>query len=192
MNPDEEFSRTFADVCELYELALSSGQSLDLEDNCRRFLGTLMSRKGFASSEIWLRPELRPPDTAAQPSAAGLVLAYAVPRERHQPVDEPTIGKMWRQVNEQGAFSVMNADPAVGARAVFPLTGLGFLRLEAPRRREPLSSIEIAQLQTVINKFATSVAGCLDHDRVVRAEAERARAATERDAAQAQLQQAQK
>ena len=34
MSADDDFQRTFADICVLFELALSVGQSLELRENC--------------------------------------------------------------------------------------------------------------------------------------------------------------
>jgi signal transduction histidine kinase/CheY-like chemotaxis protein len=64
MNPDDEFQRTFADICVLFELALSVGQSLDLRENCERFLTTLMARKNLGYAAVWLREDLLPRRTS--------------------------------------------------------------------------------------------------------------------------------
>ena len=136
MSPEDEFQRTFADICVLFELALSVGQSLDLRENCERFLTTLMARKNLGYAAVWLREEILPrrppaegapgeppgdrdpPSDSGRPDLAGadgqLVLVYGVPRvhvrERVLPPDRTAF-----LAAAQGPFSVASTDPSFRA-----------------------------------------------------------------------------
>ncbi|MEW5848942.1 MAG: response regulator [Myxococcota bacterium] len=200
MSLDDEFQQTFADICVLFELALSVGQSLELAANCERFLATLMARKNLGYASVWLRADVLPRQPAD--GAGALVLIYGVPhvhiRERTLPAAHPGFAGA-----AQGPFSVATGDPGFvacvteqgierGAYAVFPLGRLGFLKLHSAVRGTRFSDAELSQLDTVVRKFATSLEGCIAHEQAILEVAERERAEREREAMREQLQQAQK
>jgi signal transduction histidine kinase/CheY-like chemotaxis protein len=175
-----EETRSSADIALLLELSLGDSQSLDLETNCERFLGRVISRKSLSHAALWVRrgalpPELLPPEPVPED---GLALVYRVPRRRRLPVvlsgDHPAV----RRASAQGAYSVLGGAEApscggegalepAGVSAVFPLGRFGLLELGSLSRAEPLPARELAQLSTVVAGFAVSVKGCLDHLRMV-------------------------
>jgi signal transduction histidine kinase/CheY-like chemotaxis protein len=197
MNPDDELTRTFGDICVLYELALSVGHSLDLRENCERFLATLMARKNLGYAAVWLHTTQWP----GRPSSdRGLALAYGVPwvhiRERMLSHDRFAAAA-------GGPISVAKGDPAFasyvtelgidrGVFAIFPLAELGFLKIHTVTRDTRFSDAELSQLDSVTRKLAVSLEGCIAHETAVQQVAERERAEREREAMREQLQQAQK
>ena len=194
MNTDDDPNRMLAEVCELYELALSAGTSLDLHENCRGFITTLMSRQGFSGAAVWLRQRILPQPTPTAATADRLQLVHGVPRignlENFLPLDHTP----WRRSQETGPFSV-RADQAPNVAesrpgkprviTVFPLQDLGFLQLVSVHRTDPLDAKEMSQLTPVIQKFAVSIAGCIGHAQVTIDH-------QERESIQAQLRQSQK
>jgi signal transduction histidine kinase/ActR/RegA family two-component response regulator len=168
-----EDSRASADIALLFELSLGVSQSLELQTNCERFLGRLISRKNLSHAALWVRcgalpRERRPPQPVEDED---LALVYRVPRRLSLPTildaDHPAL----RRARSEGPFSVLGGpqapSAALGVRAVFPLGGIGLLELGSLARGEPMPARELGQLATVIGGFAVSVKGCLDHLRMV-------------------------
>jgi PAS domain S-box-containing protein len=88
------------------------------------------------------------------------------------------------RVTEQAAFFVTSSDDEFaeivtekditrGTFAVFALGQIGVLKLYAPNREEPFARAELGQLANVIDKFSTSLEGCLAHRRVIEEMSER-------------------
>lgn len=202
MSLRDDLRQAFADLCVLYELALASDGSLDPRVSCERFLATLMARKGFVFGSVWLRERVLPHRRTA---AAGerLVLFHGAPRAhvgtRETRGDEPP----WITLRAEGAFSALTGDPRLGspsteaaldpgAFAVLPLGELGFVKLFALGHTAPVAAMELNQLGAATDRFASTLEGCLAHERLRLEVAERERAERERSLAQAQLEQARK
>jgi len=197
MTRDDEFQRTFADICLLFELALSVGQSLELRENCERFLATLMARKNLGYAAIWLRSAQWP----GRPTPEGaLALAYGVPRVH---IRERVLLEDRFSAAADGPISVAASDPDFpscvtelgidrGVYAIFPLAKLGFLKLHSAVRQTRFSEFELNQLDTVARKFAFSLEGCIAHETAIKQVGELERGEREREAMREQLQQSQK
>jgi len=222
MTTDDEFQRTFADICVLFELALAVGQSLDLRENCERFLTTLMARKNLGYAAVWLREDLfsrrlggdgpvalnerlftrTPPPFRPPRTGDTLTLVYGVPRihirERTLPRTQPGfVAAAEQPVSLEVAapsFASFVTEQGIegGVYAVFPLGRLGFLKLHSAVRSARFSAAELSQLDTVVRKFTVSLDGCIAHERAVDEVAERERVEREREAMREQLQLAQK
>ena len=52
-----EINEIASDVLRLYELSMTIGKSLDYEDNCKQFLGTLKARKNLDHCWLFERDE---------------------------------------------------------------------------------------------------------------------------------------
>ena len=183
-------SRIVSEISILYEVALASGQSLDLRENCARFLKVLMARKNLAFGSVWIRDEFATPGLSATsaPTDGGksAVLVYAHPRFR---VVEERVGQthpMFARLEGTEAFSLTSTDEGFsavvtergiddGAVAVFALGELGLLKIVASGRRSAFTGPELNQMTNVVSKFATSVQGCIAHLQVVQEVAERER-----------------
>jgi signal transduction histidine kinase/CheY-like chemotaxis protein len=203
VTPDEDLNGTLEHISVLYELALASGSSLDLTETCRSFLGALASRKGFAYTAVWLRSDVLPSAGGGGPGPADLRLVYGAPRvvqrERSLPLDHPLYGRVVRDGpfsvgSSQEAFAsfVTEQDVHQGMFAVFPLARLGLLKIYRRKRTVPLTPVELARLDTVVRKFASSLEGCVAHERLRLAVSERERVEKEKEAMQRRLQQAEK
>jgi len=204
MNGSDDPAQIFSDICVLYELALAAGDFLDLGKNCEHFLATLLSRKGFASAAVWILTEALPPSRRLPPDAHdGLELVYGAPRVQIRERVLSTAHPLWTRIATGGAYSVASTDPAFaslvteaevhgGVFAVFPLDDFGLLKVHAANRRAPLDDVELSQIGTVVRKFASSIRGCVAHEKLRWESAERERAQREKQAIAEQLQQAQK
>jgi len=173
--------QALADISILYELALASGRSLELEDNCSRFTKALMARKNLAFASVWVHTS-----QISGHGREGFDLIYAHPRfrvrEDHLPGSHPLV----RLLAERGSFSVSHGDPQFeaavcekrvegGALAVFPLRQSGFLKLYSVGQEALFDKVGLNQLEGVIDKFAVSVEGCVAHQQVVQEISERER-----------------
>ena len=155
-----------------YELALSSGGSLSVEENCHRFVSTLLSRKNLGFASVWIR--LTENDLDGQ--TKGYRLAYAKPRiraiQRLIPEDHASI----RILDAGACVSVSDTDPDYpdmiaesgtvhGSYAMFRLGDCGMLKLYR-ESGEPFADRELNQLRNVVEKFGASLAGALAHERL--------------------------
>ena len=60
------------DIASLYELSLSIGYSLNIQENCDKFINTLMSRKKIDFASLWLKNQ-------SHQQSTGYNLSYSFP-----------------------------------------------------------------------------------------------------------------
>jgi len=169
------------DSSQLYELSLAIGGSLDLHENCDRFLGALATVKQLHFTSVWMRNRLLMDVDASFGEAVeeSCVLVYAHPRERFLsesiPLDHPVMD--W--LRESEACSFAPPDPCFyeagiekriqhGTVALFALGDLGFLKLYTRYRSTVFSQPELTELSNLVSKFTISLEGCLAHHRAMR------------------------
>ena len=180
MTEKHDATGVLRDMSLLYELSLSVGSSLDLQENCREFLGTLMARKSLDYTAVWVRSELV--DSSFEGS---LQLVFATPAFRaaaHELPDASAFenllgGSPFTSVaHDSEGFDSLVAESGIesGVYALYRLGEIGFLKLYSIGREEPFPITELSKLRHVVEQFAISVGGCLDHARV-RSEQERRR-----------------
>lgn len=175
----------------LYELALSAGQSLDLEANCDRFLRTLLARKNLAFGAIWLKADvLAGPREAGRPTGE-YRLAHANPRFRVRETtlaaDHPLIRRLaaepfFSAAAGEAGFESLATEKGIagGVFAVYALGSVGFLKVYSLTRKTAFPRVELNTLSQVLAKFAVSLEGCLAHRRLAHEIEERDRAENER------------
>ncbi|MEZ5041051.1 MAG: response regulator [Saprospiraceae bacterium] len=179
-------SKIIQDISLLYELSLAVGQSLDIEENCSVFLNTLISRKGLAFASVWLKEDLYYKLQCGFPN-------FRVAQERiasNHFMVEALNGKAYLSVNQAHPDFpkfVQEKNVAGGTYAIFRLGAIGFLKLFALNRKAAFSDLEMAQLKSVIDKFAVSLDGCLAHKHLIKETIERKHAETEFINAQVRL-----
>jgi len=182
MSSPRALTGILGDISLLYELALSVGTSLDLEENCDHFLGTLMARMNLSLASVWFHSE-------ADGDKRTLSLAYCHPRFRVTDTVISTSHPLLRCLGDAEHVSVLASEPglaglagmaveedAQGCFAVFRLGTLGVLNLYAATRAEPLQPRELNRLRNVFALFTVSLEGCLAHQQMTR-EVERRREA---------------
>lgn len=158
------------DISLLYELSLSVGSSLDPEENCHRFLRTLISRKSLNFGSVWLN----------QPNPEGghfCRLFFIHPHFRESETTVTCSHFIVQALSNKPYLSVSSQDPhfadlahekkiGKGAYAIFKLGDLGFLKLFASNRPNGFEEIELAQLKQVVDKLKISLDGCFAHVRL--------------------------
>jgi hypothetical protein len=91
----------------LYELSLSIGRSLDLEENCENFLRILMARKNYSYGAIWIKDMYL--------SQAGgsnkAVLVYGKPSYYVCEQEIPLSHSLFTQIAARGYLSINSQDP---------------------------------------------------------------------------------
>lgn len=156
----------------LYELALSTGDAHDVEENCRRFVSVLLARKRLAFASVWLLDSQNQPKN----SVPGYRLAYAKPRVRALfdwlPASHPSFEILGAGVcvsvsGSDPEFDAMVAETGImdGAYALFALGNIGMLKLYS-QVQKPFSGRELNQLRNVVEKFSIGLEGALAHERL--------------------------
>ncbi|MCA8980297.1 MAG: response regulator [Planctomycetes bacterium] len=168
------------DLSVLYELSLSAGQSIDLDENCAAFLRTLMARKSLDFTSVWIRERF----ITGADSDTELIQVYANPSFRAPMLTISEDHPLVKRAEEQSLFSLAHGQPGFeelvtelgidrGSFAVFRLGEIGILKLYSIARRDPFAPVELSKLRSVVDKFTVSLEGCLDHARVRVAELRR-------------------
>ncbi len=175
MKDKESFTRVIQDVLLLYELALATGQSLNLEENCDLFLQRLMRRKNLSYSAVWIKNSYLTGTNREE----GATLVYAnpdlYPRSKYILPDhfiyncikdaeilvvDSASKDFHKLIDEEGVKH--------GTYAVFPLNDIGCLKLFSFTEKEKsLSREELHKLKKVIDKFAFSLKGSLSHQQLI-------------------------
>lgn len=150
----------------LYELALNIGQSLDMTEECERFLKTLMSRKNLDFASVWIKSDK---------DEEGMLL-YAKPQicigESQMPLQEMEalfVGKdfyttVLPQVPFRGCFNPTHTTK--GSFALYKLRELGFILLFSKNRQSGFSQQELNQLRDIMKKFASALEACRLYEQV--------------------------
>ncbi len=181
MPESHDVAQTLQDLSVLYELSLSVGSSIELEESCAVFLRTLLARKSLDFAAVWIRERFV---REAPADGEALRLVYAAPawraRERELPADHPLAVR----ASASPGFSLAHGEPGFaeivteagvqrGAYAVHRLGAIGFLKLYSAGRDAPFSALEQNKLRAVLEKFTVALEGALGHARLLAAEERR-------------------
>ena len=165
-------SKIIQDISLLYELSLAVGGSLDITENAKTFLNTMISRKGLAYASVWIK------------NGRQYELNCGIPQFR---IDEQVIdeGHTILQLLQGGPFFsfhddhpsfeelVQEKDVERGTYCIFSMGEVGFLKLYALNRKAAFSPLEMAQLNSVVTKLGVSLEGCLAHKQLFKETQER-------------------
>lgn len=149
----------------LYELSLGIGKSLDLHENCKIFMDTLLRRKGLAFVAVWLKNDQQEYD-----------LTYAAPNHL---IGKKRISKDHFIINhsknrnyvvihqEDENFDLVNQEINInsGSYCIYPLNDLGFIKLYT-QKDHFYKKKELTQLVNVINRFALQIEACIVHQKL--------------------------
>jgi hypothetical protein len=143
------------DLLFLYELVLTVGRSLDLEDNCRSFLRVLQRHKAIVFGSIWL--------LEGSPSGPIARLAYAVPSANQREIRLASDHAMVRAVRDVPHAVVNHTDPTyddfvtenglgAGTYTMLPLGQVGILKLHSPHE-SIFRHHELDQFRAVVDRL---------------------------------------
>ncbi len=168
------FSKVIQDISLLYELALATGQSLKVVENCDLFLNRLMGRKNLSYCAVWINNNYLSSD-----NEAGATLSYASPDYYSHPKTIESDHLMFTSLNNTDLFVADSSSPDFqelvgvkdvkqGAIAIFPLEEIGLLKLFSFTENEKsFSREELHKLKEVISQFAVTLKGSLAHQQLV-------------------------
>ena len=160
------------DIVVLYELSLAIGTSLDLRENCEKFLQVLVARKNLAYASIWIYNEYLPRKLAHDYAT----LIYSIPQLYSDVTTLPADHPLFVQLNhnrpltfdarEQGYTVSLNRKYFTqGSVALYPLQTIGLLELYTFEEADGFSRKTFTQISSLINKFTNSVSACLSNER---------------------------
>ncbi|WP_319507258.1 HAMP domain-containing sensor histidine kinase [uncultured Methanolobus sp.] len=170
MSYQAQYTDVFNQISLLYELSLSVGNSLDIQNNCDVFLKKLMSKKKLTYVSVWIKDKYL---DYSNKETASLVYAnpeYYINRRTISPSNP-----IFSDVTQENAFFINSREEKfkdiileqkfiTGTCIIFPLKDFGILKLYWMKElRDP--AYVINQLNNVISKFAFSLEACLHHKR---------------------------
>jgi PAS domain S-box-containing protein len=161
------------DLLFLYELALTVGRSLDLEDNCRSFLGALQRHKAILFGSVWL--------LESSPCGSVARLAYAVPSANQRENRLAPDHAMVRAVRDVPHAVVNHTDPTyddfvtenglgAGTYTMLALGQVGILKLYSAHEFI-FGHHELNQFRAVVDRLSVAVEASIEHAELQRAEA---------------------
>ena len=158
------------DISFLYELSLSIGQSLDMKENCKRFLHTLMSFKNIEFGGVWIKNKHIPFSN----NEFGLKAIYSHPIIKLE-TDSICIPNfinssfkfqnsfsciLTQEISKEIRFKVKEG----GVITLFQLKEIGFFALYSSSERRIWSDIDQTKLKNVVDKFSVSIQACISHE----------------------------
>ncbi len=158
------------DISFLYELSLSIGQSLDMKENCKRFLDTLMSFKNIEFGGVWIKNKHIPFSN----NELGLKSIYSHPiiKLKTDSICIPNfIDSSFESQNSFSCILTQEISREIGfkvkeggAITFFQLKEIGFLALYSSSERRIWSDIDQTKLKNVVDKFSVSIQACISHE----------------------------
>ncbi len=161
------------DILLLYELSLSIGGTLDLDENCDSFLSVLMSRRNLDYCSVWVKESKFP----GSEDSKKLKAIYANPevKLKTRTLDEDYF--ILQELEKNPVIKVTDKDPdwedhfsaetniRGGVLAYYRLEGIGFLKIYSSMTHTRTSMTMLNKLQNIIQKFTVSINACLYHQR---------------------------
>lgn len=178
---DKVNTKILNDITILYELSLSLGQTLNLQENISRFVNLLMARKNLNYVSVWLKKgviDIRDKDND------DYSLIYANPtsfiKELLLPSDQSVFDYLdnltsFHISSSDGNFNefVFENDITDGSLVFYRLGDLGFIKIY-DKKVLHVPSVEINKLNNLMQKFTNSISACLYYERALYETGERA------------------
>ncbi len=164
MNRNGKTTDIIADIAVMYELSLSIGNSIDINENCQIFISKLLSKKNYKSASVWLKNNK---------NISNYELVYNLPN-RFQEGKTITLNQEINNKLVNNGVIYLSADTSLYTKLsenksesseqiyIFNLDSIGILILQ-PNSNNDLSYAEISQLESLLSKFAISLKGCLSN-----------------------------
>ncbi len=165
----------------LYELSLSIGTSLELNENCECFAQKLMSRQNLSFFAVYGTQALQGiPPAQATPSISPhkqYNCLYSCPKLPHQELEQLTSTTLPEQLQSQGRLcintqestesipfeSVLESFPGIFSAFLVCKSDIIIVSINQIRDHE-YPSWELNQLHLLLDKFGRSVEACLNHE----------------------------
>lgn len=172
MSDRDQFVHVVQDISFLYELALSVGQSLDLEENCSLFLKRLMGRKGLGHGAVWIHNRYV---SGYEEEEEGATLVYAQPQYYARSKTISLQHPMFRYLGTDKYFTTSSPDPAFeelaredgldrGSYLLIRLEEVGVLKLFSFSQDEPVfHKMDLKKIEKVLTNFIVSLKGSLSY-----------------------------
>jgi len=162
------------DITVLYELSLSLGQTLNLQENISRFVNLLMARKNLNYVSIWLKNSVVDTRESLNNDYS---LVYANPTSFINELVIPSNHLIFDYLNNITSFTVSSNDRNFrdfifeneiedGSIVFYSLGDFGFLKFYDKDVLD-VSSVEINKLNSLMQKFTNSISACLYYERAL-------------------------
>jgi signal transduction histidine kinase len=172
MNKKVQYTDIFNQISLLYELSLSIGNSLNINENCDIFLKKIMTRERVNYVSVWIKDEYL---SFSEKDSASLVYAHPeyYSTEKTIPLSHPILSDIpnddvliLSSYDSNFKDYITEENLTTGSCMLFPLKEFGVLNLFWMKQlKNP--EIVASQLNKVISKFSFSLEACLLHKRAL-------------------------
>ncbi|MFK5855812.1 MAG: PAS domain S-box protein [Bacteroidota bacterium] len=175
-------TNNMGDISILYELSLSIGQTLDLNDNVSKFVDLLLDRKNLDYVSVWIKKGAVD-NTDVENDDYSLI--YAKPMTFVKDIALYPDHKIFDYLNNVTSFQVNSSEHKFnsflfengieyGTVVFFRLGDIGFLKLYK-RDANHIPDNEVNKLDNLMQQFANSISACLYYEQALYETAERAK-----------------
>ncbi|MDX2128643.1 MAG: ATP-binding protein [Chloroherpetonaceae bacterium] len=175
INDPRESTPIVQEISTLYEVSLSIGNSLDLEENCSSFISALLSRQAFISASVWIDSKYLGGDKLSI-SKSSLIKVYSAPLPLSEidtlPYTHPLVQELgdadfFAYSNEEASRKSLFLDRTLdkGSLLVFKLDRIGILKLRYAFN--DISLLLPKKLLSVVKKFSVSLEASISHAKLV-------------------------
>jgi len=162
------------DITVLYELSLSLGQTLNLQENISSFVNLLMARKNLNYVSVWLKNSVVDKRDSLNNDYS---LVFANPTSFISNLIIPSNHIIFDYLNNITSFAVSSNDRNFndfifeneivdGSIVFYSLGDFGFLKFYTKNVLD-VPSVEINKLNNLMQKFTNSISACLYYERAL-------------------------
>ena len=163
----------FKDISLLYELSLAIGTSLDVRVNISHFLSALVDKTDINYASVWLNTKMTENNNSN---------LYLVCSSSSNQVDEFILpeGAIINKLLATRSFVIVEDsdvlfkdinnknETGIGQYILYKVGDVGFMKMYVPtKNNSSLNHTKLAQLQSVIDKFAVSVKACVAYEKSI-------------------------
>lgn len=173
--PDRDYTKNaFQDPSFLYELALAVGQSLDIEENCNRFLDRLLDHKDLEYGAVWIYDKYL---NSEEPEGRA-TLVYASPVSYKGSHYIPLEAPLFSCLNEKNHYiasspgadfeKLVNEEGVEqGTFILIALQDIGVLKLYSRNEdKDTFSSSDLEELEKLTSTFVASLQSCFLYQQI--------------------------
>ena len=163
-------TKALQEIYMLYELSITIGQSLNLNENCEKFIKAIHSKKNLDFVSVWIKNKwLLNPEDYGNASMVSAMPQFRV-KEKSITLDHDifhllhAVEEVLVLADDNPDFQKVITEKNIerGIYAIYPMGNLGFIKLYSSNKDQH-TKLDFQKLNGLIQKFAISIEACIAH-----------------------------